>query len=107
MAVSTDSPRYVGGILPAHAVTITDDSGNVVNLTGATLTSKMVNQLTGAVNVCGGVWTITNAAAGQATYSWQTADLAVPGVWDFYTTATYGTSPQEFEPETIVILAHP
>ena len=108
MTMSLDSPRYVGGLLPPHADTITDSQGNAVNLTGATITLRLVNQMnpTQIIN-CAGTPVIDNATLGQYHYPWQSADLATPGVWDLSVTASYGGVPREFDPSTIVILSHP
>lgn len=73
------SPWPSGATLPVWAVTITDDTGAAVNLTNATITLliRNVNNTSGVSGA--GTWTITNATAGQATYSWAAADSANVG----------------------------
>lgn len=107
MAVSSISPMYVGQTLPNYTRTLTTNSGVVVNLTGAILSMKLVNQMTGQVIICSGTWVIDNASQGLAHYPWQVGDTAVAGVWDAYVVAAYSGSNEDFQPETIVIAPHP
>src|SRR5215471_15893520 len=74
----SNSPRYVGFIDPPYAITITDDSGTPLNLTGCTsnsFTLTMVNVYDNTGKSGVGAWTVTNAAAGQASYQYASADM--------------------------------
>src|SRR6184192_513110 len=104
-----NSPRYVGFIDPPYIVTLTDDSGAAVNPTGCTsnsFTLTMLNQNTGLSQQGVGVWTVTDAVNGKASYQWTSADMATAGPWWIYTTAKLPSepSPREFDPELILIL---
>lgn len=105
----SNSPRYIGFLDPPYNVTLTDDSGAAINLTGCTSSSftlTMLNQSTALSQQGVGVWTITNAVAGQASYQWTTNDLATAGPWMVYTTVHLPSesSPREFDPELILVL---
>jgi len=95
------SPFYVGQTGPALRATIQDDSDNPVNLTGATFTLVIENTLTNA-NVSGaGTWSILNAPAGVAQYTWNSADTATPGAYNLFieyviSGVTYITDPTTF-----------
>jgi len=65
--------QYVNGILQAY------------DLTGLTITMKMQNANDTSVSKSGtGTWTIDNATAGQAHYTWDSADVDTPGIWTLF-----------------------
>lgn len=104
-----NSPRYVGFLDPPYNVMLTDDSGNALNLTGVTsnnFTLTMLNANTGLFQSGVGVWTITSATLGQASYQWTVNDMATAGPWWVYTTVKLPAepNPREFDPELILIL---
>lgn len=104
-----NTPRYVGFLDPPYNVTLTDDSGAAINLTGCTsnsFTLTMLNPTTNQAQQGVGSWTVTNATGGQASYQWTTNDLATAGVWWVYTTVKLPAEPslREFDPELITIL---
>lgn len=80
MAVS-----YFAGTDLTLSMTVTDENGNAVNLTGATLTLKMVDpsgfQRTLAP-------TITNATAGDCSMALTSAQLALAGAYSFQLVVT-------------------
>jgi hypothetical protein len=79
----------VGATLPVMALTLTDDTGAAINLTGATLSLIIHNTQTQEDVAGAGTWAITNAAAGQATYTWASGDTATAGSFLLYVKATY------------------
>lgn len=68
-----------GVTTPAYTATIYDANGNILNLTGASVNFQMTNEYAG--NVVNAPATITNAALGQVSYSWASADTATPGLF--------------------------
>ncbi len=107
-----NSPRYVGFLDPPYNLTLADDSGTVLDLTGCTsnsFTLTMINQNTGLAQQGAGVWTVANQVTnkGQASYQWTSNDMATPGPWNIYTTVKLPAepSPREFDPEFILILS--
>lgn len=82
--------------LPAYTDTLTDTQNNVVDLTGATVMFHMTNMFAG--NVVNAAAIITNAAAGQVSYSWQSGDTATPGVYSAEWTVTFSGGAQETFP---------
>src|SRR6266700_3013829 len=104
----SNSPRYIGFIDPPYNVTITDDSGAVMNLTGCTsnsFTLTMINPSTNTGKSGVGAWTVTNATAGQASYQYAAADMNTAGTWLLYTTVKLPSEPgpRELDPDTLVI----
>jgi BppU N-terminal domain len=80
-----------GDTTPALQQTILDASGNVVNLTGATVTFVM-RALTSTTPVVNTNATILNAANGTVQYSWAAADTATAGLYmgEFHVTLSGG-----------------
>lgn len=69
------SPFYVGQTNPPLSLSFKDDSGSAINLTSVTLSLLIRNTQWQTPDIVGGgSFTITNAAAGLATYQWVTAD---------------------------------
>jgi hypothetical protein len=83
------SPWSCGATLPVWQATFTDDSGNALNLTGATLSLIIHNTQTQEDVAGAGTWTITNATSGQATYAWAAADSAEPGIYSLSVRITF------------------
>lgn len=83
------SPFYCGQTLPVMSLTLTDDTGAAINLTGAALSLIIHNTQTQEDVAGAGTWDITNATAGQATYTWASADSSVAGNFTLYIKATY------------------
>jgi hypothetical protein len=98
------SPIYQGDTEVVFAPIFTYKDGTPVSLSGATLSMKMQNINTGAVQSCSGVWTIDDATNGKAHYQWQTADVATVGIWTLYITITIGGLSVHADTKTLVIL---
>ena len=92
------SPWQCGATLPVMPFQFQGDSGVATNLTGATLSLTIHNTQTGADVAGVGTWTITNATAGQATYTFAAADSEVAGLYDLYIIATYSAGDLPFNP---------
>ena len=84
--------------LPVYTDTLTDASGNVINLTGATVTFHMTNMFAG--NVVNATATIVNAALGQVSYSWQSGDTSIPGTYSAEWAVVFSGGSQETFPLT-------
>ena len=69
-----------GATSPALTATMTDQSGNPVNLSGCTVTFVM-RSLFSSTPVVNTTATITNAAAGTVQYSWLATDTATSGLY--------------------------
>lgn len=75
------TPDYIvkqNDTFPLIPATITDDAGAPVDVSGATVTFRMVRD-TGAVVIAAGAVTTVSAANGQVRYEWVVGDTAVPG----------------------------
>lgn len=68
-----------GNTLPAITATLADQSGNPVNLTGASVHFHMTNFYFG--NVVNSAATVVNATSGQVSYSWQQGDTNNTGLF--------------------------
>lgn len=104
-----NSPRYVGFTSPPYNVTLIDDNGNPINLTGVagTAFTWTLQNITENITFRGsGTWTVTNAAAGQASYALTSADVATAGNCLVYVTVQLPSesSPREFDPDPLQIL---
>jgi hypothetical protein len=78
--LSFDLTIRQGDTTPAFTQTITDQNGNAVNLTSATVTFVM-RQLSSSTPTVNAAMVITDATAGQVQYNWSTVDTATPGVY--------------------------
>lgn len=87
-----------GNTLPVYTDTLTDAFGNVVNLTGATVTFHMTNMFAG--NVVNSTASIINAAQGQVSYTWQSGDTAIPGTYSAEWAVTFSGGAQQTFPLT-------
>jgi hypothetical protein len=72
----------------AQAITWTDADGDPQNLTGATLTGRIL-PASGTGRAIDGTLTITGAAAGQFTWAYGTNDVASAGSFYVQFVATY------------------
>lgn len=100
------SPWYVGQTLPIASLTFQDDGGNALNLTGGTL-SVIIHSVSGAASDTAGAGTFntTNAALGQATYTWAAADVATAGTYTLIFKVTYSGGVVICDPITWQVLA--
>lgn len=106
MSAEDYTPIYVGDTAVPFAPTFTHKDGTAVNLSGATISMKMVSE-TGTTKTCSGSWTIDNASAGQAHYNWQNADVSTAGTWTLYVVITTGGSPVHADPKLLEIQTAP
>lgn len=109
MAQDDFSPIYVGDTgAPFNPIFVHGD-GSLVDLTGATITMKMVLQNNPAsIQVCSGTWTIaTPATSGQASYAYSAADVATTGIWELYITITINSKPIHADYKLLEILYAP
>jgi hypothetical protein len=98
------SPLYVGETHKPLTVTWSDDSGNALNLTGATLSVRFVPN-SGSAFAGTGTFSVTNAAAGQFTYTFSTSDVATAATYILQFKANYAAGNDQFsDPITIQIL---
>jgi hypothetical protein len=100
------SPWQVAQLLPLWTPTLTKDDGTALNLTGATLTSVLHNVETGQDTAMIGAWVITNAALGQAQYTWASADVAIAGNYVIVVTATYAGGALPTDPTPFLLLQY-
>lgn len=76
-------------VLPNLTATLTQDTGAAINLTGATVKFQMRLPGIATLKVDRSA-TITNATAGQVSFTWDDADTDVPGLYIGWFKATYG-----------------
>lgn len=79
---------------PYYYVTVTDDAGTAINLTGASIVCNMKGRRTGALKIdrqSAGI-SITTPASGQFEYRWQSGDTDTAGEYyiEFEITPTTG-----------------
>lgn len=97
MAVIDDySPMYEGDTLPALVCQFQAKDFSAINLSGATFSLVLVSS-TGTRKVGAGTWTIDNAAAGQAHYTWDPTDTSQAGSWNLQVAMTISGQTQHFD----------
>lgn len=84
---------------PIFQRTLLDDAGAAVNLTTATATFKMYDQLR-TTEIISSAATITDAANGVVTYPWLAADTATEGWYWAEIEVTYADSSIETFPNS-------
>ena len=99
---------YQGDTLPALTRQLTDQNGNIINLTGCTVVLK-TQQGGGTPTTLAGSVTITNAANGNISYAWNAADTATPGTYSLWYVVTTGGGAKEHVagPDTLIIQGAP
>lgn len=100
------SPVYCGDTGAPFDPVFVHKDGTAVDLTGATITMIMVDA-EGNTKTAAGTWIITNAANGQASYSYASTDVAVAGNWTLYITITINSKPVHADTKQLEILAAP
>lgn len=71
-----------GDLLPILQAVLTQGANEAtVDLTGCTVTLRMVNAVTKVVAINGASCVIASAKGGQVTYTWQPADTATAGTY--------------------------
>lgn len=71
-------------------ITWRDGDGDPQNLTGATLTGRILNRQTGQATAIDGVLTPTDPTAGVFVWQYGANDVATPGDYEVQFVATYG-----------------
>lgn len=89
---------------PVLEATLTDENGNAVDLTGASVDFHMRRQLDDTLKV-DGTASIIDAANGKVQYSWSSGDTDTTGKYDAEFEVTYSSGDIETFPnhENIVI----
>jgi hypothetical protein len=89
---------------PLFVVALKDDYGesteSAVNLTTATSAAFNMREVDGATVINHGSAAITNAAGGEVTYSWGTADLLTVGDFEAEVEITWNDGKKETFPNT-------
>lgn len=80
-----------GARLPGRQISWFRSDGTPENLTGATLTARVKNQLTGEARDVTGVLNVTDPTNGVFTWAFSSEDVAVAGDYDLQFTASFGS----------------
>ena len=78
---------------PSQIITWTRGDGTAENLTDATLTGKIRDNVTGVVRDIAGALTVTDATAGVFTWAYHADDVADAGKFMVQFKATFGDDP--------------
>src|SRR5712691_2324545 len=97
------SPVYLNGIGAKFVPTFRHKDGTPVDLTGATLSLKMVNISDQSIKNGSGSWTIDNAPLGQTHYTYGAGDLNEIGEFQLWAIATVGGIPNPADPKILVV----
>lgn len=110
MSTITDdfSPVSVGDTAAPFNPTFQYSDGTAVNLAGATITMKLQGISagnSGTTTTCTGIWSITDAPNGKASYAYTSADVATAGLWNMFITITISGKPVHADTKILQILA--
>lgn len=78
-----------GAKRPSQEITWTDQDGNALDLTGATITARINRG--GTVTASDGTFTVVTAASGIFRWDYSTADVATAGAFEVQFTAAFGS----------------
>lgn len=78
---------------PSQIITWTRGDGTAENLTGATITGKIRDNVTGEVRAIAGTLTLTDAPAGMFTWAYHADDVADAGKFMVQFKAMFGDDP--------------
>jgi hypothetical protein len=78
------SPIYCGDLASPLSVQFLHKDGTAHDLTGATISMKMLSMDGAATKTCAGTWTIDDATNGQAHYGYASTDVDTAGNWQLY-----------------------
>jgi hypothetical protein len=81
-----------GGLRPSQTITWTREDGTPEDLTGATITGKLLNLASGETRAIAGALTVTDADAGQFRWDYAAGDV-VAGAYNVQFTADFGAAP--------------
>jgi hypothetical protein len=73
----------------AQRVTWLDEDGDPQDLTGATLTGRLLNRATGTAANMDGTLAVVDATAGVFDWAYGVTDVGTPGTFDAQFVATY------------------
>jgi hypothetical protein len=82
-----------GGKRPSPLITWSDDDGDAIDLSGATITARLMDANTGMVRDADGTFTITDAAGGVFRWDLGTTDVGTAGTFQVQFIATFGSNP--------------
>lgn len=82
-----------GALRPAQQITWTRADGDAEDLSGATITGLIRSQRTGQTRAIAGDLSVTTAASGVFTWTYDAADVAEAGEFDVQFVATFGSPP--------------
>lgn len=102
------SPWRQGQLLPIWQATVTDDSGAAVPLTGISSNAfslTIFDTVSQTARSGAGSFSVTNATAGQLTYTWAAADVAQLGTFTLTIGWTVSGQPEYSDPTPWVVKA--
>jgi hypothetical protein len=105
-----NSPRKVGDYGAPYLAELTDDKGNLVNissLNAGAFTLLITNVVTRQPITPGGSWSlITDPEDGilKASYAYAPSDVAAPGVYDVWVKVQFTSGPRFFGADRLVIV---
>jgi len=105
---SVNSPRYQNFISPAYSTQFKDDAGNTLALTGVAPSnmSFVLERLSDGMRIVGkGIWHITDATNGKASYHYHADDVAYTGAFGVFVTVLFpgDDASRAFNPDFISI----
>lgn len=80
-----------GGLRPSQIVTWQQDSGAVLDITGATLTGTITNRSSSVTRAIAGTLNVTDGAAGQFKWDYAAGDVDTAGEFDVQFDAAFAT----------------
>ena len=87
----------VGDLAPDISITVNDQDGNFVILTGATITFSMWLRKTGAMKISAVAASLVDGAAGTCKYEWAGTDTDTAGEYE----AEFRVTPASGDPFTV------
>ncbi len=82
-----------GAKRPSQQITWTDEDGNALDLSGATITGRIRDETTGIARDIDGTLAIVTAASGIFSWDYGTQDVGTAGTFAVQFIATYGSNP--------------
>ena len=79
----------------AQQITWSDEDGNAVNLTGATITGYKKANSDGTITALDGAFALVTPASGIFTWTYGAADVGTVGRYEVQLIATYGDSTKD------------
>jgi hypothetical protein len=100
-------PIYVGDTASPLAPQFLHKDGTAHDLSGATITMKMLLMGSTTTKTGAGTWTIDDATNGEAHYTYAAVDVDTPGNWELYIKITNASGPIHADPKILPILPVP